>query len=117
MAQHALQRKPRFSNTSQVRITRWDHSRPSTEHEIRHALEGEGLRPYSWSNVPGDVYGAHSHSYDKVLYVVQGSIVFGLPDSGQQIELSAGDRLDLGHGVRHDAVVGPRGVVCLEAQR
>jgi quercetin dioxygenase-like cupin family protein len=106
-----------LSDTGQVHITRWDNSRSPTEHGIRHAMESEGLRPYSWSNGPGDVYAAHSHPYDKVLYVVKGSIVFGLPDTGQRIELSAGDRLDLGHGVRHDAGVGPEGVVCLEAQR
>ena len=37
----------------------------------------EGLSPYSWSNGPHDRYAAHSHSYNKVIYVVQGSITFG----------------------------------------
>jgi quercetin dioxygenase-like cupin family protein len=103
--------------TQRARVTRWDNSNSPTEYGIHRAMESEGLRPYSWSNGPGDVYAAHSHTYDKVLYVVNGSIIFGLPDTGQRIELSAGDRLDLGRGLRHEAVVGPDGVVCLEAQR
>ncbi len=77
----------------------------------------EGLSPYSWSNSPFDVYSAHSHSYDKVIYVVQGSITFGLPELGKQLTLNAGDRLDLPTGVVHDAHVGAQGVVCLEAHK
>ncbi len=80
-------------------------------------LEVEGLAPGAWSNAPGDTYAPHSHSYHKVIYVVEGSISFGLPEQGQQIELKTGDRLELGAGIVHDAVVGPRGVVCLEAHR
>jgi quercetin dioxygenase-like cupin family protein len=80
-------------------------------------LAAEGLSPYRWSNAPGDVYAAHSHTYHKVIYIVQGSITFGLPDSGGTVHLQAGDRLDLPAGVRHDAIVGPRGVACLEAHR
>jgi quercetin dioxygenase-like cupin family protein len=57
------------------------------------------------------------HSYTKIIYVVHGSITFGLPDLGQQITLKAGDRLDLPAGTVHDAVVGPQGVVCLEAHK
>jgi quercetin dioxygenase-like cupin family protein len=78
-------------------------------------LRGEGLAPGAWSNAPGDVYAAHGHGYDKVLVVERGSIVFGLPDLGASIELATGDRLDLPAGTRHDAVVGPSGVTCLEA--
>jgi quercetin dioxygenase-like cupin family protein len=75
----------------------------------------EGLRPYAWSNGPGDVYGAHHHAYHKAIYVVEGSITFGLPDEGRQVTLNMGDRLDLPAGVVHDAIVGLQGVVCLEA--
>ena len=31
------------------------------------------------------------------------------------VDLAPGDRLDLPAGTRHDAVVGPGGVTCLEA--
>jgi quercetin dioxygenase-like cupin family protein len=78
-------------------------------------LRAEGLSPGSWSNGPGDRYGAHEHGYDKVLVVASGSIRFGLPDRGEAVELAVGDRLDLPAGTRHDALVGPGGVVCLEA--
>lgn len=83
--------------------------------ELSRRLTGEGLSSSSWSNGPGDRYGAHDHEYDKVVVVAEGSIRFGLPDAGEQVDLAAGDRLDLPTGVRHDAVVGPAGVVCLEA--
>ncbi len=78
-------------------------------------LRAEGLAPGSWGNGPGDIYGAHTHAYDKVLVCVVGSIVFGLPARGERVELAIGDRLDLPTGTEHNAVVGPDGVTCLEA--
>ena len=78
-------------------------------------LRAEGLGPAPWSNGPGDRYGAHEHGYDKVIVVAAGSIAFGLPERGEVVDLETGDRLDLPAGTRHDAVVGPRGVTCLEA--
>jgi quercetin dioxygenase-like cupin family protein len=77
-------------------------------------LQAEGLSASPWSNGPGDRYGAHDHGYDKVIVVATGSIAFGLP-AGQSVELAVGDRLELPAGTRHDAVVGPEGVTCLEA--
>jgi quercetin dioxygenase-like cupin family protein len=52
-----------------------------------------------------------------VIYVVRGSITFGLPQDGRAVTLRAGDRLDLPPGVVHDATVGPDGVLCLEAHK
>lgn len=95
----------------------WPHDHPPTEAEIRELMTEEGVPPYRWSNGPGDVYGAHTHSYHKVIYVVQGSITFGLPNEGRKVHLNTGDRLDLPPNIRHDAVVGPQGVVCLEGHR
>jgi quercetin dioxygenase-like cupin family protein len=80
-------------------------------------MADEGLDPYSWSNGPLDTYSAHSHSYDKVICVVQGSITFGLPELNRSLTLKAGDRLDLPAGVVHDARVGGQGVVCLEGHK
>ncbi|HET7091264.1 MAG TPA: cupin domain-containing protein [Anaerolineae bacterium] len=102
-------------NKSEPRVTPWPNAEPPTESAIRQLFDAEGLRPYAWSNGPGDVYGAHHHAYHKVIYVVEGSITFGLPDEGRQVTLNMGDRLDLPAGVVHDAVVGLQGVVCLEA--
>jgi quercetin dioxygenase-like cupin family protein len=100
-----------------VTVSQWPESEPSSESSIQSRLRREGLSAYRWSNGPGDVYSPHSHSYHKVIYVVRGSITFGLPDSGREVNLKEGDRMELPAGVTHDAVVGPNGVVCLEAHR
>lgn len=86
-----------------------------TDADFRERLIAAGFRPGSWANGPGDRYAVHDHDYDKVIVVAAGSITFGLPDHGPTIELVTGDRLDLPAGTRHDAVVGPSGVACLEA--
>ena len=96
-------------------VTPWADSAPPTESTLKRLCAEQGLAPYSWSNGPHDVYAAHSHGYDKVIYVVRGSITFGLPELGQRLTLNPGDRLDLPAGVVHDAVVGAQGVTCLEA--
>jgi len=85
--------------------------------ELLARLAHEGLDAQAWSNGPGDRYDAHSHGYDKVIVVADGSIVFGLPGSGERIELAAGDRLELPAGTSHRADVGADGVSCLEAHR
>lgn len=97
-----------------VRIQRWESVDPPKRQELEEQLENEGLSYYSWSNRAGYRYSPHSHSYEKILYVVEGSIVFTLPDRRDQIELFPGDRMDLPAGVEHGALVGPQGVVCLE---
>lgn len=99
----------------EARITRWAANSPPSEAEILRIFEEESLRPYRWSNAPHDVYSAHTHSYNKVIVVVQGSITFGLPHENKEITLSTGDRLDLPRGALHSAIVGPQGVICLEA--
>jgi quercetin dioxygenase-like cupin family protein len=68
-----------------------------------------------WSNGPGDRYSEHSHPYHKVLFCARGSIRFVC--TGEAIDLSPGDRLDIPAGVTHSAVVGPAGVSCIEAAR
>lgn len=88
---------------------------PMTPGELAQRLRAEGLDPGSWSNGPGDRYAAHEHGYDKVLVCASGSIEFGLPAHGRSVPLLVGDRLDLPAGTRHDALVGPGGVTCLEA--
>ncbi|MCP4429294.1 MAG: cupin domain-containing protein [Chloroflexi bacterium] len=98
-----------------IQINKWNRPEPPTEEDLRRLMVAEGLTPYRWSNQPDDVYAAHEHSYFKVIYVVSGSITFGFPIDGEPAPLSAGDRLNLPAGVRHNAVVGPTGVVCLEA--
>jgi quercetin dioxygenase-like cupin family protein len=52
-----------------------------------------------------------------VIYVVRGSITFGLPELDEKLTLNAGDRVDLPAGTVHNALVGPQGVLCLEAHK
>jgi quercetin dioxygenase-like cupin family protein len=102
-------------SSGSYKVTKWSGKKPPAEAAIQKSLNEEGLTAYRWSNAPGDVYGAHTHPFHKVIYVVQGSITFGLPGEGEQVQLEAGDRFDLPPGTVHDAVVGKHGVVCLEA--
>ena len=100
-----------------VKLMPWASSGAPTEAGIRSLMQAEGLNPYAWSNAPHDTYAAHSHTYNKVIYCVNGSITFGLPEEKRQLTLHPGDRLELPAGVVHDAVVGSDGVLCLEAHR
>lgn len=100
-----------------IAVKRWPVDRTASPRNIEGLMQAENVPYYKWANGPGDVYGAHRHSYHKVIYVLEGSITFGLPDSGESISLRPGDRLDLPAGVRHDAVVGAQGVACLESHR
>ena len=97
-------------------LTPWPGPQPPSEAGLEALLRRERLSPRWWSNAPGDRYGAHSHSYHKVLYCARGSIRFVL-NGGQGLDLSPGDRLDIAPGVSHSAVVGPQGVTCVEAAR
>jgi mannose-6-phosphate isomerase-like protein (cupin superfamily) len=99
------------------RVTPWEAANPPTQELLLQIMMEQGLNSYSWSNGPHDVYSAHKHDYQKVIYVVSGSITFGLPLLKQQITLNPGDRLEIPAGTVHDAHVGAEGVVCLEGQK
>ena len=101
--------------TDNVEVIRWSDEQSPDEQRLRNIMAAEDLHPYVWSNQAGDVYAAHDHSCHKVIYVVSGSITFGLPATGDKVTLNTGDRLELPAGVTHDAVVGKQGVACLEA--
>jgi quercetin dioxygenase-like cupin family protein len=87
------------------------------QEDLMTRLRAEATGCYSWSNGPGDRYAPHSHSYEKVLYCVEGSIAFVLESEGQRLELSAGDRMVLPAGTIHSAMVGPSGCTCIEGRR
>lgn len=91
-------------------------NRPGSD-ELMTRLRSEASGCYSWSNGPGDRYAPHSHSYEKVLYCVDGSITFVLEREGKQLVLKAGDRMVLPRGTVHSAVVGDEGCTCIEGQR
>jgi len=106
-----------------MQVLRWQEAIAPQEQELFRRMQREGLTPYTWSNGPGDSYAVHSHTYEKVLYCVRGSIRFVLPDHADTIgnmsaiDLAPGDSFILPAGVRHSALVGPQGVTCLEAAR
>ena len=78
------------------------------------AFAAEGCsEPRSWGNGPGDTYASHEHARDKVLFCLEGSIVFHT-DHGD-VSLTAGDRFDMPAGTRHAATVGSEGCSCMEA--
>ncbi len=87
----------------------------SEDQDFEGLLRAAGLSPRGWGNGPGDRYDWHRHDYHKVLYCVSGSIVFHTSEG--DVELNAGDRLEVEPGTDHAASVGPDGVRCVEAAR
>jgi quercetin dioxygenase-like cupin family protein len=93
-----------------------------SEEQLRGLLSAQGLARTpgevsvtTWSNGPGATYAAHRHGYDKVLLVDAGSIRFTLPELARDVDLAAGERLDLPAGTLHSAAVGAVEVSCVEA--
>ena len=106
--------------TQQTQVIRWQGATQPTEQILRQQMQAQGLAPHAWSNGPGDYYAIHSHSYEKVLYCVSGSIRFILHDTvgaESYVDLAPGDCMILPIGVRHSAQVGNKGVTCIEAAR
>ncbi|HLV37127.1 MAG TPA: hypothetical protein VKY59_18545 [Spirillospora sp.] len=98
-----------------VRVKRWTGGQHPTMSVITRQMKQEGLRPYMWMNMANHRYAVRSHGYDKVLYVIEGSVEVILPDSNQRVILRAGDRTDIPAGVRHGTIVGKTGAKCVEA--
>jgi len=105
----------------ETQVIKWQEASEPQELDLRKRMQEQGLSPYCWSNGPGDYYAIHSHSYEKVLYCVRGSIRFTLHDQSnaanatEDLDLSSGDCMILPAGIRHSAQVGSQGVTCLEA--
>jgi quercetin dioxygenase-like cupin family protein len=98
-----------------VRVTRWHGGEHPSFSSITRQMKKEGLRPYMWVNMPNHRYGVRTHGYDKVLYVIEGTLEITLPDNNQRVILKAGDRVDVPAGVRHGTIVGTGGAKCVEA--
>ncbi len=96
-------------------VTRWPGGEPPDSDALLRSLQGEPHAYSRWSNGPGDVYAPHSHSYDKLLVCLRGSITFTLPATGESLDLAPGDRLSLPAQTLHGAHVDPAGVECAEA--
>lgn len=98
-----------------IAITRWQGSQHPTMSNIMSIMKKESLRPYTWQNKANHRYAVRSHNYNKVLYVLEGTIEVILPDNNQRINLRRGDRIDIPAGARHGMIVGRNGAQCVEA--
>ena len=78
-------------------------------------LKAEGLEASSWSTLAGERFEQRTNDFDKVVVAVEGSITYMLSGYGVGFMLTPGERLDLPAHIPHDAIVGPKGVACLEA--
>src|ERR1044072_2912897 len=68
-----------------------------TRDEAIAAFSREGCsEPRSWANGPEDRFGRHEHRRAKILFCLEGSIVFHTDDG--DVVLETGDRLDLPAG-------------------
>lgn len=100
-----------------VRVVRWTGGTNPSLPAITRLMQNDGLRPYMWMNMPNHRYGVRSHGYDKVLYVIDGTLEITLPDINQRVVLRSGDRVEIPSGVRHGTIVGKAGAKCVEAAR
>lgn len=106
-----------------MQVLRWQETTAPQEQDVYRRMQGAGLTPHKWSNGPDESYAVHSHTYEKVLYCVRGSIRFVLHDQTDMtenaniVDLAPGDCMVLPAGIRHSALVGSYGVTCLEAAR
>ena len=100
-----------------ITLTRWPADAGQiTINKIRARLEQEGLRPYRFELVPGDVYGDHAHPEAEIRWVVSGRMRVLIDH--EELILEPGDRLDLAANVVHSAdVLGEEVVVTLCASR
>ncbi len=102
---------------NKITVTRWPaNAGQITINKIRAHLEQEGLRPYRFDIVPGDVYGDHTHPEAEIRWVVSGRMRVCV--GHEELILEPGDRLDLAANVIHSAdVAGDEAVVTLCASR
>lgn len=99
------------------RLTRWDRETAPSLEALRSALMGEGLTVSEWSDPAGTIYPVHAHEYPEVRVVVVGHMRIGLPESGEELILHPGDRLDLPGDLPHWVDVGDEPVVYLSGLR
>jgi hypothetical protein len=80
-------------------------------------MQMEGLKPFTWTGLPNNIYYLQRLAYRRILWVVEGSMMVELPEESRYIKLDKGDRLELPAGAPHQIMVGSKGLVCMEAQR
>jgi quercetin dioxygenase-like cupin family protein len=90
-----------------MRLTRWNNETAPSLEALRAALTGEGFQISEWADPPGTVYPVHTHDYLEVRWVVRGQLRVGLPESGEEFTLGAGDRLEVPANAPHWVDVDP----------
>ncbi len=77
-----------------------EHTNISNLEEIKNRLIKEGYSGiYTWCDSPGTFYDWHTHTYDEVRWVYEGSVIIG--HEGGQVELKPGDKMEIKAGTRH----------------
>ena len=94
-----------------MKLTRWNKETAPSLEALRGALAGDGFSSYEWTDPAGTVYSVHEHEFAEVRIVVRGKMRVGLPDTGEEIILGPGDRLDLPAHMPHWADVSDEGPV------
>jgi quercetin dioxygenase-like cupin family protein len=104
-------------DSQQLRVKRWTWDKTLSENAIMRHMEREGLETHRWKSESGARYQPQAYDFEKVILVMRGSITFRIPETGEEVSLNPGDKLELPADIPHEAVVGPMGVVCLEGHR
>jgi hypothetical protein len=86
-----------------------------TKTSISLVLEMQGFDPYAWFGRKEDVYPVRAVPYQRILWVVEGTIIIQLPAQDQEFTLNRGDRLDLSAGIPHQIIICSRRSICIEA--
>jgi quercetin dioxygenase-like cupin family protein len=100
----------------ELKVTPWPSDKQPTLEEIEQYFDEQELDTYyNWAGTANSTIDGHTHGYHKVLFVLEGNVKFEFPTRHETLHLNAGDRLELPAGIRHNAVVGVDGVVCVES--
>ena len=79
-------------------------------------FESEGyIDIYEHQDPPGKVYEVHSHPTDQAIFVTDGSITFVI--DGVEKEITAPRRFNIPANTPRTAVVGPRGMIAIIAEK
>lgn len=86
-----------------IRIERWSESETPNAETLRERLQNEGYGVFEWSDVPGTVYGPHSHAEDQTHWIISGDLELTI--EAECYTLHAGDRDFLPAHTTHSAFV------------
>lgn len=82
-----------------MRLTRWSKEAAPSVESLRASLAADGFQVSEWADLPGTVYPLRTHDHLEVRWVVRGRLRVGMPESGEEVTLESGDRLELEQNV------------------